>query len=209
MVIFKRLNILPTLQNRVLTIGIISAIILRLIMIVCGIKMIQHLSFVLPLLGIFLIYIGVGTFKKKSSSIPGFNFFQKYIPYTKTDKENFFIKKDGRYHATQLFLALIYVEIADIIFAIDSIPAAISITQNIYVIALANILSIIGLRFMYKKLEILTQKLQYLNYSLGCILCFIGCKMCFQIHISTMIILCIFAFFFLLPFVLQKFKLLK
>lgn len=203
MLIFKKLSIPSHFQKRVLMYGIVSAIILRIIMIFFGLSLCKRFSFILPFLGVFLLYIGIGSFKKENLSIPGFEWIQKNCVFKNTNAEDFFIKEKGKYYPTQIFFALICVEIADIIFALDSIPAAIGLTKNYTVIALANIASILGLRFLYYKLEEISKKIPSLNNSLGAILIFIGLKMILSLHILPIYNFLIIILCFLIPFLFR------
>lgn len=176
--IFRQLNVPVALQGRVLTYGIISAIILRLLMILVGVWFINHFSFALPVFGIFLLIMSWGLFHQKERAHPVPVWITKYLRVTKEYNENrFFVSLKGKIHVTPLFLALILIEISDVIFAVDSIPAIFAVTQNPFIVLTSNIFAILGLRSLYLVLAHTIEKIQFLQKGLTIILIFIGIKL--------------------------------
>jgi tellurite resistance protein TerC len=123
------------------------------------------------------------------------NFVTKFFPVSsKIEGHDFFVKKDGKWYVTALFLALIVIEISDLLFAFDSIPAILSISQDIFIVFSSNIFAILGLRALYFVLEAMGNKFPYVNYAVIGILCFIGVKMLLSflhIHIGSRISLAV------------------
>ncbi len=181
--IFSYCHIPPHLLHTVLFWGVLGAIVMRAIFILCGIALINMFHWIIYLFGIFLIYTGIKLALEKDKKIepennPLIKLFQKFVPVThEFHGDHFFIKQAGRYVATPLFIALLAVEITDVIFAVDSIPAIIGITNDPFIVYTSNILAILGLRSLYFALAHIITRFHYLNYGLAAILIFIGVKM--------------------------------
>lgn len=192
-VIFKSFNVPIKYQHRVLFIGIISALVLRGLMIFLGIELLLKFHWLLTIFGIFLIFTGIKIFalKEKDSAFTDsviWKCFKKIIPNTaKFDGHKFFIKNNGKLSATPLFYSLILIEVSDIIFAIDSLPAIFSITTDPFLIYTSNMLAILGLRSLYFVLANAVEKFKYLKPALGIVLIFVGAKIVFNVHIHPAI----------------------
>ncbi|WP_298953283.1 TerC family protein [uncultured Nonlabens sp.] len=184
-VIFKSFSINRKYQHRVLFWGIIGALVFRALMILFGIALISEISWMTYIFGAFLLYTAYTMlsskekeFDPKTSKI--YQYAQRIFPVTdRIDGQQLFIKKMGKRIATPLFLALVIIEITDILFALDSIPAILAITSDPFLVFSSNILAIMGLRSMYFFLSNLLDKFHYIHYSLVAILTFVGLKMLF------------------------------
>ena len=195
--IFGQFQLSHHAQHKILMIGIYSAIVLRLIMITAGVYLIQQFQWLFYIFGIILIYAGIRIIiaKEKADNIKGKNniiaIFKKYLPISDQNKgDRFIIKIQGKYYATHMLIVLILIEKADLIFALDSIPAILSITNNSFLVFTSNIFAILGLRSMYFMLSKALSKFVYIKYALSVILCYIGCKMiagAIGFHISSFI----------------------
>jgi len=183
-IIFSSFKIPKKLQHRVLFWGIIGAIVFRGLMIYFGVLIINKFAWTTYLFGIFLIFTALkmlftkeeDEFKPKNSFI--YKLLGKIIPIThQADKEHFFVKIDGKTFATPLFVALIVIEVMDVVFALDSVPAILAITSDPFLVFSSNIFAILGLRSMYFFLAHMLEKFSYLEYSLIAILSFVGLKM--------------------------------
>jgi len=172
-------------QHRVLFWGIIGVLVLRGIMIGLGAVLINKFAWILYIFGVFLLFSGIKILVKKEQETENsditnnflLNFLKKYIPITNDFQQNhFFIKFDGKIWATPLFVVLVLVEFADLIFAVDSVPAVFAITQDPYLVYSSNIFAILGLRSLYFTLEVLIHKFVYLKTALALVLIFIGSK---------------------------------
>ncbi|TRX20724.1 TerC family protein [Flavobacterium franklandianum] len=183
-IIFSSFKIPQKNQHRVLFWGILGAIIFRGLMIYFGVLLINKFSWTTYIFGAFLIFTAAkmlytkeeDDFQPKDSII--YKLLGKIIPITKTfEKEHFFIKIAGKTFATPLFVALIVIEVMDVIFALDSVPAILAITSDPFLVFSSNIFAILGLRSMYFFLANMLEKFSYLEYSLIAILTFVGLKM--------------------------------
>ncbi len=195
LLIFSYFRVPGHLLHKVLFWGIFGAIIMRAIFILFGIALIQNFHWVIYIFGLFLVITGIKLALEKGKEIhPEKNFiirnFEKFFsvsPHFVEDK--FFIKQNGRYLATPLFIVLLAIETTDVIFAIDSIPAIIGITEDPFIVYTSNILAILGLRSLYFALSHILALFHYLHYGLALILVFIGCKMLISGYITIPILL--------------------
>lgn len=183
MMIFNFFAVPLELQRRVLLYGIVGAILLRTIMIFAGSWLIAEFHWILYLFGVFLILTGI-RMAWASDDAPDLttNPLVRWVKglYPVTDHlegERFFVRRDGIRYATPLFLALILVEISDVIFAVDSIPAIFAITIDPFIVLTSNLFAILGLRAMYFLLADIGDRFELLKYGLAVILVFIGVKM--------------------------------
>jgi len=182
-VIFASFKIPPKYQHRVLFWGILGAIVFRAIMIFFGVALITRFEWIIYVFGVFLLYTAFKMlkgeeveFNPKKSFV--FRQIKKIYPITGSIQgEHFFVKRIGIKAATPLFVALIVIELTDILFALDSIPAILAITADPFIVFSSNILAIMGLRSMYFLISRMLDKFRYINYSLVVILAFVGLKM--------------------------------
>jgi len=200
LVIFRAFKVDERFQHRLLEWGVIGAIVMRGIMILLGTELIQHFSWVMYLLGAFLIYAGLHmVFAKKTEMHPEknriFQFAGKHLRVTKSyEGEHFFVRNAGKLCATPLFLVLLVVEFTDLTLAIDSIPAIFGITRDPFIVYTSNIFAILGLRALYFLLAGVLDRLRYLDAGLALVLMFIGGKMISEqwlpipVHISLGIV---------------------
>lgn len=184
-VIFASFKIPQKYQHRVLFWGILGAIIFRGLMISFGVIIINKFTWTTYLFGAFLIFTAIKMYfsKEEDDFEPKDSFVYKtlgkIIPITSEhDKEKFFIlNHKGKKAATPLFVALIVIEVMDVLFAVDSVPAILAITSDPFIVFSSNIFAILGLRSMYFFLANMLEKFSYLEYSLIAILTFVGVKM--------------------------------
>jgi len=183
-VIFTSFKIAQKYQHRVLFWGILGAIIFRGLMIYFGVILINKFSWMTYLFGAFLLFTAIKMlfkneeeeFNPKKSFV--YRVIGKVIPITShTEKEHFFTRIDGVNHATPLFVALLVIEVMDMLFALDSVPAILAITSDPFLVFSSNIFAILGLRSMYFFLANMLEKFSFLEYSLIAILSFVGIKM--------------------------------
>lgn len=183
MMIFSFFAVPLELQRRVLLYGIVGAIVLRTIMIFAGSWLITEFHWLLYVFGAFLVITGIkmvwfAEHDPDLSKNPFVRWIRNHYPVTdKLEGERFFVMRDGVRMATPLLLALVLVEISDVIFAVDSIPAIFAITTDPFIVLTSNLFAILGLRAMYFLLADLGDRFSLLKYGLAAILVFIGTKM--------------------------------
>lgn len=169
-------------QHRVLFFGILGALIFRIIFIALGSILLQY-GWIVIIFGIFLIITGLKIIFAPEKPIdpeknPVIKLFKKFFPVTpKIEGQKFFIRKEGVLYATPLMIALLFIEVSDIIFAVDSVPAIFAITKEPLIVFTSNVFAILGLRAMYFMLAGVIHKFRYLKYGLGIVLVFVGLKM--------------------------------
>jgi tellurite resistance protein TerC len=183
-IIFASFKIPQKYQHRVLFWGIIGAIVFRGLMIFLGVALINRFEWIIYVFGAFLIFTAMKMlftkeeeeFDPKDSKI--YKFIGKIFPvHTEIEGQKFFIRKDNINYVTPLFIALIVIEVMDVIFALDSVPAILAITSDPFLVFSSNIFAILGLRSMYFFLANMIEKFSYIEYSLIAILTFVGIKM--------------------------------
>lgn len=180
--VFSYFGIPAKYKHRVLFYGILGALVFRAIFIALGSALMQF-HWVIYLFGGFLIITGIKMFFAGKEEIePEKNFlirqFRKFMPVTDTiDGKSFFLKIAGKWHATPLFIALLFLEATDIIFAVDSVPAIFAVTNEPFIVFTSNIFAILGLRSLYFMLAGVIDKFYLLKYGLAIVLVFVGLKM--------------------------------
>jgi tellurite resistance protein TerC len=181
--IFAHFRVPPLAQRRVLVWGIVGALVMRGTMIWCGIALVQRFHFVLYLFGLFLLITAARMFFKKH---PARDFTEGWVlrtcrrilPITREfHAEHFHVRVDGRWMFTPLALTMIVIEVTDLIFAVDSIPAIFAITRDPFIVYTSNICAILGLRSLYFLLAGLMDRFIYLRTGLAFVLAFVGIKM--------------------------------
>jgi tellurite resistance protein TerC len=183
LVIFRTFKVDARVQHRVLEWGIIGALIMRGIMIAAGAVLVAHFHWILPLFGVFLVYTGVHMIWQREKQAhyeknPVFRFASKHLRVTKEyEGGKFFARHAGQLFATPLFLVLLIVEITDVTFAVDSIPAIFGITGDAFIVYTSNVFAILGLRALYFLLADILDYFRYLGIGLAVVLMFIGGKM--------------------------------
>ncbi|QWX85147.1 TerC family protein [Cellulophaga sp. HaHaR_3_176] len=189
-VIFTSFKIPAIYQHRVLFWGILGAIVFRALMILFGVSLITRFEWVIYIFGVFLLFTAFKMLKGDDDNFDPKNSFvfrqiKKVYPITtEISGHDFFIKKKGIKAATPLFVALIVIELTDVLFALDSIPAILAITADPFIVFSSNILAILGLRSMYFLISRMLEKFRFINYSLVIILAFVGLKMLFSHYLE-------------------------
>lgn len=183
-IIFASFKIAQKYQHRVLFWGIIGAILFRGLMIFFGVLLIQKINWITYVFGAFLLFTAIKMlFKKEEEEFNPkdsrvYKIIGKIIPITShRDNEHFIIKENNKNYATPLLVALLVIEVMDVVFATDSVPAILAITSDPFLVFSSNIFAILGLRSMYFFLANMLEKFSYLEYSLIAILFFVGLKM--------------------------------
>lgn len=183
LMLFSYFGIERKYQHEVLFWGIFGALVLRSVFIFAGVAVIDRFEWILGIFGLFLLYTGAKMFAHDDeqgdlSQNLVVRWVRKLFPVSdKLHGDHFFIIENGRRLATPLFLALIAIEISDVIFAVDSIPAVFCVSRDPFIVLTSNIFAILGLRALYFALAALTRYFKYFKYGVGLILMFVGLKM--------------------------------
>jgi tellurite resistance protein TerC len=170
-------------QHKVLFWGILGALMMRAVMIGAGVALITRFSWIIYIFGAFLILTGIKMIVKREEEIhpernPVVRWFKRLMPVTSDYREDrFFVRENGIRMATPLFVVLLLVEISDVIFAVDSIPAIFAVTTDPFIVYTSNVFAILGLRSLYFALAGVMDKFHYLKIGLGVVLTFVGVKM--------------------------------
>ncbi|MBZ0069427.1 MAG: TerC family protein [Thiobacillus sp.] len=183
LLIFASFHVAPEFQRRVLIYGVLGAIVMRAVMILAGAWVVQEFSWVLYLFGAFLVVTGMRmlVMAEKEPDLeknPVLRFARKHLRIAEGDYgEKFVVMKNGVRYFTPLFLVLILIEVTDLVFAVDSIPAIFAITTDPFIVFTSNIFAIMGLRALYFLLADVADRFHLLKYGLAMVLTFIGTKM--------------------------------
>src|SRR5512135_520114 len=182
-VIFGALGIPPLYQHRVLFWGILSALVMRGAMIAAGSALLARFHWIIYVFGAFLVLTGVKLLLARGAAdhperSAAFRLLRRIVPASPTlDGNRFFTRQGGKWLATPLFFALALVEITDVIFAVDSIPAIFAVTDDPYIVFTSHVFAILGLRSLYFLLASFVEKFTYLKPALAFVLMFVGTKM--------------------------------
>ncbi|MBS0634472.1 MAG: TerC/Alx family metal homeostasis membrane protein [Verrucomicrobia bacterium] len=181
-VVFNYFAIPLKYQHRVLFFGIIGALLFRVLFIALGAVLLQY-KWIVIFFGLFLVLTGLKIIFAPEKPIdpeknPIIRLFKKLFRVTpEIEGQHLFVKKSGLWYATPLMVALVFIEVSDIIFAVDSVPAIFAITKEPFIVFTSNVFAILGLRAMYFMLAGSIHKFRYLKYGLGVVLVFVGLKM--------------------------------
>lgn len=170
-------------QHKVLFWGILGALVMRAVMIAAGATLLNRFAWIIYVFGAFLILTGIKMILQRERQIhpeqnPLVRGFRRIVPVTADCRgARFFIRERGRWMATPLFLVLLLVEVSDVIFAVDSIPAIFAVTRDPFIVYTSNVFAILGLRSLYFALAGVIDRFHYLKIGLGIVLAFVGAKM--------------------------------
>lgn len=200
--IFSYFNVPSSYQHKVLFWGILGALVMRILFILAGIELIHRFHWIIYIFGGFLIYTGIrmifsGESKPDPEKNPLVNLARMIFPITRTFMgDRFFVKLEGRTWITPLFLVVIVIEGTDLIFAADSIPAILAISDDAFIVYTSNVFAILGLRSLYFALSGIEKYFHYLKFGLAAILVFVGLKMCiadfYKIPVEVSLIVIVF-----------------
>jgi len=214
--IFSYFQVSAEYQHKVLFWGILGALVMRGIFIFSGIELIHRFHWLVYIFGGFLIFTGVKMLVSDDSKIepeknPLIKFARKLFSVTKNfEGSNFFVQREGKIWATPLFLVVILIETTDLIFAVDSIPAILAVSEDSFIVYTSNVFAILGLRSLYFALSGIEKYFHYLKFGLSAILVFVGVKMCIvdlykmPVEVSLIIIVFVLAIAMLSSVVFPK-----
>ena len=183
LLIFSYFRVPPEYQHKVLTLGILGALVFRLIFILAGIALIERFHWLIYVFGGVLIVSGIHMWMEKDKKVepeknPVLRLFRRLVPVTDAyENGHFFVRRAGQMVATPLMVVLIVIETTDVIFAVDSVPAVIAISRDPFIVFTSNAFAIMGLRALYFTLASLMNLFHLLHYGLSGILVFVGLKM--------------------------------
>lgn len=183
LILFRYFRVPGDSQHKVLIWGVLGALVMRLIFILIGVSLLKRFEFIIYLFGAILVYSGIGLLRSSEPDVdPEKNLvlriFRRFFPITEGfEGKNFFVKHEGNWLATPLFLSLLVVETTDLIFAVDSIPAILAISRDAFIVYTSNVFAVLGLRSLYFALEHFFGMFRFLHYGVSVILILIGVKM--------------------------------
>lgn len=193
LMIFSYFAIPKSHQPKVLIYGILGAVILRFFFVFVGVKLINSFTWVIYVFGAILIFTAIKMLVKREGEVHpekniAYRVLKKFFPFKPdTVTSNFFVREKGVLYATPMLAAVVVIEMSDIVFAIDSIPAVLSISRDTFIVYTSNIFAIVGLRSLYFLLSNLASKFKFLQIGVAVILFFVGLKMIIShyVHIPT------------------------
>lgn len=200
LLIFSAFAVPAAYQHKVLFYGIIGALVMRAGFIFGGVALLERFHWVVYIFGAFLVWTGIRMAMPKTESDPrnhwAVRLLRRIMPVSETyDGDRLFTVRDGRRMATPLFLVLVLIEVTDLVFAVDSIPAVLAISNDVFIVYTSNVFAILGLRSLFFALSGMMGLFHYLSWGLSAILVFVGAKMLLMavdvkvpIHTSLMVI---------------------
>lgn len=199
--IFEAFRVPAKLQHRVLFLGVLGALAMRAAFVLAGVELLAMFHAVLYVFGALLLLTGLRMFLPVQRKVqPEKNWLvraaRRIVPVVdEFDGERFLVKREGKWNATPLFLALVAVEAMDIFFAVDSVPAVLAITRNTFIVYSSNVFAILGLRALYFALAGILPRFRFLHQGLATILVFVGAKMSLSewLPISSLVSLSVIA----------------
>ena len=183
LIIFSYFAVPAQYQHRVLFLGIVGAVVMRGLFVATGITLLNQFDWVIYVFGAFLVFTGVKLALRKDEGVhpernPFLRLAGRILPVTKDyHGQRFFIRQSGKWMTTPLFLVLVVVEATDVVFAVDSVPAILSITRDPFIVWTSNVFAILGLRSLFFLVSGVLRYFRYLNTGLALVLCFVGAKM--------------------------------
>jgi tellurite resistance protein TerC len=183
MLVFSYFKVPPKYQHKILFWGILGAMLMRITFILSGILLIEKFHWIIFVFGGFLVITGIrlafqDEISIKPDSNPVIRLFKRFFRITDTyHKDKFFIRENGVLLATPMMVVLIFIEVSDLIFAVDSIPAILAITSDPFIVFTSNVFAILGLRSLFFAISAISKYFIYLKYGLAAILTYVGTKM--------------------------------
>lgn len=200
--VFSAFSVPAAYQHRVLFWGVLSALVMRGLLIFASTALLETFHWVFYIFGAFLVFTGVRMAAQKEKAIqpeknPVLRLVRRLLPVTEGyEQEHFFVRRAGRLMTTPLFLVLVVVEVTDLLFAVDSIPAIFAVTTDPFIVYTSNVFAILGLRSLYFVFAGIVEKFHYLKVALSVILVFVGLKMLVEdfYHIPSWLSLLVIVF---------------
>jgi tellurite resistance protein TerC len=183
LIVFSSFGVPPEYRHRVLFLGILGAVVMRGLFIATGVALLENFSWLIFLFGGFLVFTGIKLAIRRDEEVqpdqnPVMKLAKRFLPVTSEfEGQKFFVRRAGKWLVTPLFMVLIALETTDLIFAVDSVPAVLAISDDPFIIWSSNVFAILGLRALFFLVDGILPYFRYLNFGLSVILVFIGIKM--------------------------------
>ena len=183
LIVFSSFGVPPEYRHRVLFLGILGAVVMRGLFIATGVALLENFSWLIFLFGGFLVFTGIKLAIRRDEEVqpdqnPVMKLAKRFLPVTSEfEGQKFFVRRAGKWFVTPLFMVLIGLETTDLIFAVDSVPAVLAISDDPFIIWSSNVFAILGLRALFFLVDGILPYFRYLNFGLSVILVFIGIKM--------------------------------
>jgi tellurite resistance protein TerC len=216
--IFSYFNVPAAYQHKVLFWGILGALVMRITFILAGVELIHTFHWLIYIFGAFLIFTGIRILTQEEHKLnpernPVVILVRKFFRVTPDfHGDQFFIRRDNLLWATPLFVVVVLIEATDVVFAVDSIPAILAVSEDPFIVYTSNVFAILGLRSLYFAVAALDQYFTYLKYGLSAILIFVGSKMCLAdlykipVEVSLVVIVLILAVAIVASIIVQRQK---
>lgn len=181
--LFRYFHVAPQFQHRILFWGILGALVMRALLIFAGVALLHRFEWIVYVFGAVLIFSGIKMWRTQDTKIepdknPVLKLVRRIFPVSKeTHGQKFFVREAGKFVVTPFFVVLIFVEWSDLVFALDSIPAILALTNDAFIVYTSNVFAILGLRALYFALAGILERFHLLHYGLSAILIFVGIKM--------------------------------
>jgi tellurite resistance protein TerC len=209
--LFRYFHVQPEYQHRILFWGILGALVMRAILIFAGVALMHRFEWIVYVFGAVLIFSGIKMWRTHDTKIepeknPVLKLVRRIFPVTKENHgQKFFVRQGGKLAVTPFFVVLVFVEWSDLVFAMDSIPAILALTDDAFIVYTSNVFAILGLRALYFALAGILERFHLLHYGLSAILIFVGIKMLAAefVHIPILISLAVIATILVLSVVLS------
>lgn len=214
--IFSYFNVPGAYQHKVLFWGILGALVMRVTFILAGVELIHTFHWLIYIFGAFLIFTGIRILTQAEHKLnpeknPVVILVRKFFRVTPDfEGDQFFIRRDNLLWATPLFVVVVLIEATDVVFAVDSIPAILAVSEDSFIVYTSNVFAILGLRSLYFAVAALDQYFTYLKYGLSAILIFVGSKMCLAdvykipVEVSLVVIVMILAISIVASIIVQR-----
>jgi tellurite resistance protein TerC len=196
LLIFTSLKIPSIYQRKILLTGVLGAVVLRIALIFAGVSLLESFHWMVYVFGVLLVFTGIKILLQKKEKVVdlekniAFKIMKKFLPFSSViDGGRFISRINGVWYVTPLFVSVIIVEMTDLLFALDSVPAVLAITTDSFIVITSNVFAILGLRSMYILLESMINKLYYMRAGLAAILFFVGTKMLLSHSLNIAIVI--------------------
>ncbi len=189
LIIFRSFQVSPRAQHRILYYGVAGALVMRIAFVFAGVTLLEHFQPIVYFFGAILFITAVRMLlpHREQTAAPAWivRLAGRFLPMTeKGDDHHFFVRENGKWMATSLFLAVLTIELVDVVFATDSIPAVLAVTRDVFIAYSSNVFAVLGLRAIYFVLSGILRRARFLHQGLAAVLIFTGVKMVLSNYVS-------------------------